>query len=99
MSGIGRQGTPGPPFQGRDPVASELAYFARCVFDDVEPEPGGWEGLADIRIIQAAQIAARFGRAVPIDPLPRRARPDLRQAIDVAPHAPPTLVDVVATTR
>jgi glucose-fructose oxidoreductase len=86
-------------FEVRDQIAAEVEYFARCIYDDTEPEPGGWEGLADIRIIQAAQVAARFGRAVPIDPLPRRSRPDLGQAISVGPHAPPTLVDVVATTR
>jgi glucose-fructose oxidoreductase len=99
MCVVGTHGTRLRTFEVRDQIAAELAYFAHCVFDDVEPEPGGWEGLADIRIIQAAQVAARFGRAVPIDPLPRRSRPDLGQAIDVAPHAPPTLVDVVATTR
>jgi len=86
-------------FEVRDQVAAELEYFVRCIYDDIVPEPGGWEGLADIRIIQAAQVAARFGRSVPIDPLPRRARPDLGQAITVEPHGPPTLVDVVATTR
>ncbi|HET9988818.1 MAG TPA: Gfo/Idh/MocA family oxidoreductase [Kofleriaceae bacterium] len=86
-------------FEIRDQVAAELEYFARCVYDDVEPEPSGWEGLADIRIIQAAQVAARSGRSVPIDPQPRRSRPDLGQAISVEPPPPPTLVDVVATTR
>jgi predicted dehydrogenase len=86
-------------FEERDQIAAEVEYFARCIYDDVEPEPSGWEGLADIRIIQAAQVAAQFGRAVQIDPAPRRPRPDLGQAISVAPHAPPTLVDVFATTR
>ncbi|MEO6777110.1 MAG: Gfo/Idh/MocA family oxidoreductase [Kofleriaceae bacterium] len=95
----GVHGTRHRTFEVRDQVAAEIKYFARCVYDDVEPEPGGWEGLADIRIIQAAQIAARFGRSVPIDPLPRRSRPDLGQAISVAPPSPPALVDVVATTR
>jgi glucose-fructose oxidoreductase len=86
-------------FEVRDQVAAEVEYFARCIYDDTEPEPSGWEGLADIRIIQAAQDAAQFGRAVPIDPLPRRSRPDLGQTLNVGPHAPPTLVDVVSTTR
>jgi predicted dehydrogenase len=86
-------------FEERDQIAAEVEYFARCIHDDVEPEPSGWEGLADIRIIQAVQVAARFGRVVPIEPLQRRSRPDLGQAISIGPHAPATLVDVLATTR
>lgn len=95
----GSNGTRSRTFEERDQIAAEVEYFARCIYDDVEPEPSGWEGLADIRIIQAAQVAARFGRSVQIEPLARRARPDLGQAISVSPHAPPTLVDVIATTR
>ena len=105
-------------FEERDQVAAEVEYFARCIRDNVDPEPGGWEGLADIRIVQAVQVAARFGRVVPIAslalpggaappnggaesiaPMPRHSRPDLGQAISIGPHAPPTLVDVLATTR
>jgi glucose-fructose oxidoreductase len=95
----GTHGSRTRTFEERDQIAAEVEYFARCIYDNVEPEPGGWEGLADIRIIQAAQVSARFGRAVPIDPLPRRSRPNLGQAITVGPHAPPTLVDVLASTR
>ncbi|MFT3694434.1 MAG: Gfo/Idh/MocA family oxidoreductase [Kofleriaceae bacterium] len=95
----GKNGTRTRTFSERDQIAAEVEYFARCIADDITPEPGGWEGLADIRIIQAAQVSARFGRSVPIDPLPRHSRPDLGQAISVGPHAPPTLVDVIASTR
>ncbi|HEY0254416.1 MAG TPA: Gfo/Idh/MocA family oxidoreductase, partial [Kofleriaceae bacterium] len=95
----GKHGVQTRTFEKRDQIAAEVEYFARCIRDDVEPEPGGWEGLADIRIIQAAQVSARFGRSVPIDPLPRRSRPDLGQAISVGPHGPPTLVDVQASNR
>ena len=95
----GINGTRSRTFEERDQIAAEVEYFARCIYDDLEPEPSGWEGLADVRIIQAAQVAARFGRSVQLEPLARRARPDLGQAISVSPHAPPTLVDVIATTR
>ncbi len=86
-------------FELRDQVAAEIEYFARCVHDNCDPEPGGWEGLADVRIVQAILASARFGRAVPIDPIPRRQRPDLGQAIAVEPHAPAPLVDVESGTR
>ncbi|MGE0404179.1 MAG: Gfo/Idh/MocA family protein [Kofleriaceae bacterium] len=87
-------------FAKRDQIAAEVEYFARCIRDDVDPEPSGWEGLADVRIIQALQQSARFGRAVPIEPIPRRRRPDLGQEIRIdASDAPPPLVDVDAPSQ
>jgi len=96
------EGVTGPrlrTFEQSDQIAGEVEYFARCIRDNVAPEPGGYEGLADVRIIQAIMSSARFGRAMPIDPIEHRVRPDLGQAANIGPHGPPTLVDVVATTR
>ncbi|HEX4452184.1 MAG TPA: Gfo/Idh/MocA family oxidoreductase [Kofleriaceae bacterium] len=96
------EGVHGPrlrTFEQRDQIAGEVEYFARCIREDKAPEPGGYEGLADVRIIQAIMSSARFGRAVPIEPLERRSRPDLGQAENIQPHGRATLVDVVATTR
>jgi len=81
-------------FAKRDQIAAEIAYFAKCVRDDTDPEPSGWEGLADVRILQAIQASARFGRAVPIDPIQRPKRPDLGQQITIPGHELPPLVDV-----
>ena len=88
--GIGKTRT----FHKRDQIAAELAYFARCIREDVDPEPSGWEGRADVRILQAIQASARFGRAVPIDPIARPHRPDLAQEIRMPAHELPQLVDV-----
>jgi predicted dehydrogenase len=96
----GKHGDKVRTFERRDQIAGEIEYFARCIRDDVEPEPSGWEGLADVRIVQAIRQSARFGRAVPIDPVPRRARrPDLGQEIDVEAHPTATLVDVQRDSR
>jgi len=86
-------------FEKRDQIAAEIEYFARCVRDDIDPEPSGWEGLADIRILQAIQTSARFGRAVTIEPVPRPRRPDLSQEIAVPGHPQPALVDVHAGSK
>jgi glucose-fructose oxidoreductase len=93
--GIRRERT----FTKRDQIAAEIEYFARCVRDDLEPEPSGWEGLADIRIVQAIQSSARFGRAVSVEPIPRPRRPELAQAIAMPAHAQAPLVDVVASSK
>jgi predicted dehydrogenase len=86
-------------FPRRDQIAAEIAYFARCVRDDVDPEPSGYEGLADVRIIEAIERAARTGHVERIDPIEQVARPGLEQAIRIRPHGAPRLVDVESATR
>lgn len=96
----GKHGEKTRSFAKRDQIAAEIEYFARCIRDDIDPEPSGWEGLADVRILQAIHSSARFGRAVPIEPIPRRSRPDLGQEIRVSSsHEMPPLVDVEQPTK
>jgi len=79
-------------FEKRDQVASELIYFSGCIREDRTPEPSGSEGLADVRIIHAISESARTGRAISVERVVRRARPDLSQEIHVPPHSMPKLV-------
>jgi predicted dehydrogenase len=58
-----------------DQFAPELAEFSRCVLAEEDPEPDGWEGLADVRIIEAALRSAREHAPVTIEPVRRRRRP------------------------
>jgi predicted dehydrogenase len=90
----GKHGIKTRTFTKRDQIAAEIEYFAKCIREDLDPEPSGWEGLADVRILQAIQTSARFGRAVPIDPVPRARRPDIGQEIRIPAHELPPLVDV-----
>ena len=95
----GKHGAKTRTFTKRDQIAAEIEYFARCIREDLDPEPSGWEGLADVRILQAIQASARFGRAVPIDPVPRPRRPDIGQEIRIPAHELPDLVDVEQPTK
>jgi glucose-fructose oxidoreductase len=90
----GKYGSKARTFTKRDQIAAEIEYFAKCIREDKQPEPSGWEGLADVRIIQAILSSARFGRAVPIEPVQRPHRPDLGQEIRRPSHELPPLVDV-----
>jgi glucose-fructose oxidoreductase len=99
MTVDGKHGKKERTFEKRDQIAAEIAYFARCIRDNLEPEPSGWEGVADVRIIQAVQQAARFGRAVPIEPILRPSRPDMRQEIDIEAHPEPPLVNVQSSSK
>jgi predicted dehydrogenase len=95
----GKHGPKTRTFTKRDQIAAEIEYFAKCIREDLDPEPSGWEGLADVRILQAIQASARFGRVVPIEPIPRPQRPDMAQEIRIPAHELAPLVDVEQPTK
>jgi glucose-fructose oxidoreductase len=68
-------------FRKTDHFGPELVYFANCIVRDVQPEPDGEEGLADVRAIEALIRSAEDGRAVKLSPFKRRARPEPRMVI------------------
>lgn len=68
-------------FRKRDQFAPQLLYFSDCILRDRVPEPGGAEGLIDVRIIDALYESIRTGQPVPLEMLPTDPRPSLRQEI------------------
>jgi glucose-fructose oxidoreductase len=78
-------------FGKTDQIAAELLYFTRCVREDITPEPGGREGMIDVRIIRAIDEAATMGREVELAPMHDR-KPQPSQAISVPPHGEPRTV-------
>lgn len=80
-------------FQKRDQFAAELIYFSECVTNDRTVEPSGEEGLADLKIIERIQAAAKTGSEMKIDPVERFIRPTRKQSIRRPPVRPPQLVN------
>jgi glucose-fructose oxidoreductase len=78
----------------RDQVAAEIAYFARCVRENRDPEPGGHEGMGDVRIMLAIHEAARSGVAVDLGEVEHDRPPTPGQEIHVAAHGEPGTVHV-----
>ncbi len=80
-------------FAKRDHFAPELAYFSDCIQRGAEPEPSGWEGLADVRIIEALYRSAAKNKPVSLAPFEKSRRPDERQEIHrPAVNRPPKAV-------
>jgi hypothetical protein len=79
-------------FKPGDQFAPELIYFADCIIHDRTPEPSGNEGLADVRAINAIYESAEIGRAVRIEPVPKKHRPDETMEIKRPPIEEPELV-------
>jgi glucose-fructose oxidoreductase len=81
-------------FSEHDQFGAELLYFSQCLLDDKDPEPGGREGMADLRVVEALLQSMRSRQAVKLDPYDVPSRPDERQKIELRPVKPPETVEV-----
>ena len=83
-------------FPPGDQFAPELIYFSDCIIQDRAPEPSGNEGLADVRVINALYESAEIGRAIKIEPVAKKRRPDQTMEIKRPPVKEPELVAATA---
>ncbi len=65
----------------RDQFGPEIVYFSECIRNRRSPEPGGLEGLQDVRIIEAIYESAQTGKAVAIPPYRPAKQPSRDQMI------------------
>jgi predicted dehydrogenase len=77
----------------RDQIAPELLTFSGCILEGRAPEPDGWEGLADVRIISALYESARTGQPVKLEPFERPRRPAKEQEVHRPPAEAPEYVN------
>ena len=68
-------------YSRHDQFAAELLYFSDCILRDRTPEPSGWEGLADVRVINALLDSAKREKPQQVWPVEREAWPTERQRI------------------
>lgn len=47
-------------------VAEEFDYFAHCILTNTEPEPDGWDGVADMETVEAVYQSAETGKRVEV---------------------------------
>jgi predicted dehydrogenase len=86
-------------YKKRDQFGPELFYFSNCLRNDIEPEPGGSEGLADVRIINALLESEKTRRPVEISPVDIGMRPTPKQEIHKPAVAKPALVRAMAPSK
>ena len=86
-------------FQKRDQFAAELTYFTDCILKNKEPEPSGFEGLADVRIIEAIYESIRTRRTISVSGTPNQTRPSAGQDISKPAHGKPQIIHAHPATR
>jgi predicted dehydrogenase len=80
-------------FPKRDQFAAEIQYFCNCILRTEEPEPSGYEGLADVRVIEAIYQSVQSGRLVTLPPFFKKRRPTPEQEIHRQAHGLPKTVN------
>ena len=71
-------------FDQVDQFGGEIEYFSRCILENSHPEPDGYEGLADIRIVQALLESIRAGKTVKLGHFEKAQRPSEAQKMEKA---------------
>lgn len=86
-------------FKKRDQFGPQLLYFSDCILNNREPEPGGVEGLKDVRIIEAIQESIQRHTAISLEALPEDRLPVPSQQIDRPPRRKRELIGVMSAHR
>ena len=86
-------------FAPRDQFAPELVHFSDCVMSGADPEPNGWEGLADVRVIEALYASVAKGRPIMLDAFSKAERPSLAQEMRKPKVDEPELVNTEAPSE
>jgi predicted dehydrogenase len=88
----------GTTFDKTDQFGGEIEYFSECVLGGTEPEPNGYEGLADVRIVEALLESMRTNAPVRLEPFDKSSRPGEQQKKEKSPIKPQKLVDAKSAT-
>ena len=59
-----------------DHFAPELLHFAECILDNKQPRPSGYEGMNDLKVMDAIHESITTGRLVAIAPGSHDSKPD-----------------------
>ena len=86
-------------FSKRDQFAAELVYFSDCVLKDKDPEPSGYEGMADVRVVEAIYESIRMKKSIPLAQALITKRPSRHQEIHRPAHGKPETVDAHPPSR
>jgi glucose-fructose oxidoreductase len=86
-------------FPKRDQFAPELISFSECILTGAAPEPSGWEGYADVRVVRALYRSTETGQPVILEPFSKDDRPSLDQELRRPPVRKPELVNAEAPSE
>lgn len=86
-------------FKSTDHFGGEMKYFSDCILNAKDPEPDGYEGLADVRVVEACLKSIKSGRFEPVErvSINRRISPDQKETLGA--QKTPEMVHASAPAR
>jgi hypothetical protein len=76
-----------------------MKYFSDCILNGKDPEPDGYEGMADVRVIEAALRSISSGRFEKIEAGPRKTIISVDQEEKLGAETTPEMVHASAPAR
>ena len=86
-------------FKNTDHFGGEMKYFSQCILDGTDPEPDGYEGLADVRVIEAIVRSMQSGRFEKVEAVNIQRRIDPRQEEKLSAVKTPEMVNAPNPAR
>ena len=81
-------------FKNTDHFGGEMKYFSDCILNDLDPEPDGEEGYADVRVLEGILQAIKTGQPVKLEAFSRKKRIDTHlQKMMLGAVSTPQLID------
>jgi predicted dehydrogenase len=86
-------------YKNTDHFGGEMKYFSACILHDREPEPGGREGLADLRVIEAIHRSIKSGTWENVDRVEGLTRIQAGQVQELRAQSTPEMVNTSSPAR
>jgi len=86
-------------FKNTDHFGGEMKYFSDCILNNNDPEPDGTEGLADVRVIEAALRSIESGKFEKVTTVVKKRRISADQKEKLGAEKTPEMVHASAPAR
>jgi hypothetical protein len=86
-------------FKNTDHFGGEMKYFSQCILENRDPEPDGYEGLADVRVLEAIARSQKSGKFEKVIPVGRTRPVDPAQSQRLGSVKTPEMVHAAAPAR
>ena len=86
-------------FKNTDHFGGEMKYFSQCIIDGTDPEADGYEGLADVRVIEAIVRSLQSGRFEKVEAVNIQRRIDPKQEQTLSAVKTPQMVNAPNPAR
>lgn len=86
-------------FPNTDHFGGEMKYFSNCILNGIDPEPDGYEGLADVRVMEAIVRSLASGRFEKVEAVGIKKRIDPSQEQKLSAVKTPDMVNASSPAR